>query len=335
MTFLEAAIEVLRSSEEPLHYIDITRLAVERKLLSHVGRDPEAAMQTCLNSAVRSRVHDGIVMRSKPGHFRLREGVAVPELPPAPTGRKALPDVNDDENEPAPAQKKASKSKKKATSSSKDSRGSRPEPKRTAKVSEAASPKRDPKPKTSSRSRQPEVETSEPDDPSEVDELEADELDASDGADDDGDQDDAGDDAGEPIPMPELDPSKVRFRGPNGSGLEDDTDVALVMANAMSRLVDERPEFREELEAMQKGQAPVPEVIEVGRKKRGADGRDSPRTEDREREREREREQQTDEGGGRRRRRRRRRGRRVEWSDTGGGPTARAVANCSTACAAC
>jgi hypothetical protein len=82
-----------------------------------------------------------------------------------------------------------------------------------------------------------------------------------------------------------------------------------VMANAMSRLVEERPDLREELEAMQKGQAPVPEIIEVGRKKRLDEGM---RDRDRDRDRDEDR-------GGRRRRRRRRRGRRVEWAESGGG----------------
>ena len=52
MTFLEAAIEVLRHEPEPLHFAEIAKRAVQRNLLSHVGRDPEAAMRTCLNSAV-------------------------------------------------------------------------------------------------------------------------------------------------------------------------------------------------------------------------------------------------------------------------------------------
>ena len=38
MTFTEAALEVLRSSSEPLHYKRITELAIERNLLSHVGK---------------------------------------------------------------------------------------------------------------------------------------------------------------------------------------------------------------------------------------------------------------------------------------------------------
>ncbi|MCA9707139.1 MAG: winged helix-turn-helix domain-containing protein, partial [Myxococcales bacterium] len=54
MTFLEAAIEVLREADGPLHFGEVARRAVEGNLLSHVGRDPEAAMRSCLMSAVRT-----------------------------------------------------------------------------------------------------------------------------------------------------------------------------------------------------------------------------------------------------------------------------------------
>jgi hypothetical protein len=293
MTFLEAAIEILRSAEEPLHFNDIARLAVERKLLSHVGRDPEAAMRTCLNSAVRSQVHDGLLVREKPGHYRLRPGAVLPTLPPAPTQAEPLPDAEHDEDderdEGESANKKSNQSRHKAGRSSnrqeqraeRPKRGRREEPAQLDLVDDRSS------------------EAGE-------DQAEADE--------DDEREDDEGEaEAPRPVfggspkpgfvPAPELDPNKVRFRGPTGSGLEGDTDVALVMANAMSRLVEERPELRQELEAMQKPQISAPEVIEVGRKKR----RDDEHARDRD-----------DDRGGRRRRRRRRRGRRVEWSESGG-----------------
>ncbi|HVH98815.1 MAG TPA: winged helix-turn-helix domain-containing protein [Enhygromyxa sp.] len=300
MTFLEAAIEVLRSSEEPLHYMEIARLAVERKLLSHVGRDPEAAMQSCLNSAVRSKVHDGLVMRSKPGHYCLKEGAEIPELPPTPSEREREP-LRDVEDEDFGDRKKPKDIKPKAAVVS-----TPPQPK--------PAPKRELPP--------PAVEAEDENDAGDEDAGQDDEA-----SEDDEDQDDeltpatvlARAPVQTSLPMPVLDPSKVRFRGPEGSGLEGETDVALVMANAMSRLVDERPELREELEAMQKGQAPVPEVIEVGRKKRLDD--DRLRERDRERDRDRDRDRDDDRGG-RRRRRRRRRGRRVEWSEGGGARSA-------------
>ncbi|KIG13457.1 hypothetical protein DB30_08053 [Enhygromyxa salina] len=292
MTFLEAAIEILRSTEEPLHFNDIARLAVERKLLSHVGRDPNAAMRTCLNSAVRSKVHDGVVMRSKPGHYRLRPGVEPPKSPPPPSDAEPLPDAESKDTQ----SKKASNSRPKASDSS-----------------TASQKKSDPP----SRSRGRKKTTRDRATPSEAKPRETQaqlELGDKDAMADTPAQAPAASAAG--VPMPELDPSKVRFRGPEGSGLEADTDVTLVMANAMSRLVDERPDLREELEAMQKGPSPAPEVIEVGRKTRRDRDRDREDDGREARGREDDRRDRDDDRGGRKRRRRRRRGRRVEWSES-------------------
>ena len=44
MTFTEAAAEVLRIAGKPLHYKEITELAIEKNLLSHVGKSPEVTM---------------------------------------------------------------------------------------------------------------------------------------------------------------------------------------------------------------------------------------------------------------------------------------------------
>lgn len=44
MTFTEAAAEVLRLVGRPLHYKEITDIAIEKNLLSHVGKSPEVTM---------------------------------------------------------------------------------------------------------------------------------------------------------------------------------------------------------------------------------------------------------------------------------------------------
>ena len=81
MTFLEAAIEVLRHEKDPLHFSEIAKRAVERQLLSHIGRDPVAAMQVSLNAAIRG--DSALIVRSKPGYYGLRAGAELPP-PPAP-----------------------------------------------------------------------------------------------------------------------------------------------------------------------------------------------------------------------------------------------------------
>ena len=91
MTFLEAAIEILRDADGPLHFAEVAKRAVEGNLLSHVGRDPEAAMRSCLMSAVR-KGHDGadpIVIRDKPGIYGLRPGAELPPRAAKPAAKKA------------------------------------------------------------------------------------------------------------------------------------------------------------------------------------------------------------------------------------------------------
>jgi hypothetical protein len=192
--------------------------------------------------------------------------------------------------------------------------------------------------KTKSRTRPAKVEAAEPRDEHELDEL--DELDE-DGP--DGDEDEDEDDDAVPAAI-----KPVEFEAPVGSGLDGVTDVALVMANAMSRLVEERPELREDFDAMQQvieaqvtprqaerpgTRGPVRERERGDRTERGDRAERGERTErtersdrgrDREREQDRDRGDRDDDRGGRRRRRRRRRGKRVDWS---AGANSRSAAN--------
>jgi hypothetical protein len=360
MTFLEAAIEILRHEREPIHFAEITKRAVDRKLLSHVGRDPETAMQTCLNSAVRT----GLMTRDKPGHFQLRPGADLPELPVPPGTRAAAlgidkkpgkingtplaaagsgegrsgegrsaskggsDDGGSDDEGGRGRKKKSTRAKKKAAASEKVVMTKKKSARRRAKPVEA---------EAVDEIEETEAEETEAADETEADETEADETEAeaaasdsadAEAADDDDDEDDDEAPAAPRVPegtppLPALDPSKIRFRGPQGSGLEGETDIALVMANAVSRLVHERPELRSELEAMQRTSASSAtastashpsgmsssnsvEVIEVRKRVERRDDRKDALDDDR---------------GGRRRRRRRRRARRLEWSE-GGAPRA-------------
>jgi hypothetical protein len=88
MTFLEAALEILKRERKPLHYKELTERAMERKLLTFVGRTPEVTMQTQLTSAVK-KAPGAPFVRVKPGVFgllRYPEQVAEPSAPEsAPT----------------------------------------------------------------------------------------------------------------------------------------------------------------------------------------------------------------------------------------------------------
>ena len=73
MTFTEAAAQVLRLVGKPLHYKEITDVAIEKNLLSHVGKRPEVTMGARLAALVKKAEKDNPLVRVKPGVFALRE----------------------------------------------------------------------------------------------------------------------------------------------------------------------------------------------------------------------------------------------------------------------
>jgi len=73
MTFTEAAAEVLRLAGKPMHYKEITELAIEKNLLSHVGKSPEVTMGARLAALLKKEDKSQPIVRVKPGVFALRE----------------------------------------------------------------------------------------------------------------------------------------------------------------------------------------------------------------------------------------------------------------------
>jgi hypothetical protein len=73
MTFTDAAAEVLRLLGRPLHYKEITDIAIEKNLLSHVGKSPEVTMGARLAAMLKKDSSDTPLIRVKPGVFALRE----------------------------------------------------------------------------------------------------------------------------------------------------------------------------------------------------------------------------------------------------------------------
>lgn len=73
MTFTEAAAEVLRIAGKPLHYKEITELAIEKNLLSHVGKSPEVTMGARLAALLKKEDKTNPIVRVKPGVFALRD----------------------------------------------------------------------------------------------------------------------------------------------------------------------------------------------------------------------------------------------------------------------
>ncbi|MEZ4264531.1 MAG: HTH domain-containing protein [Polyangiaceae bacterium] len=73
MTFTEAAAEVLRMAGKPLHYKEITELAIEKNLLSHVGKSPEVTMGARLAALLKKEDEETQIVRVRPGVFALRD----------------------------------------------------------------------------------------------------------------------------------------------------------------------------------------------------------------------------------------------------------------------
>src|SRR5512145_1561229 len=73
MTFTDAAAEVLRLVGRPLHYKEITDIAIEKNLLSHVGKSPEVTMGARLAATLKKDSPENRLVRVKPGVFALRE----------------------------------------------------------------------------------------------------------------------------------------------------------------------------------------------------------------------------------------------------------------------
>jgi hypothetical protein len=73
MTFTEAAIWVLRLANKPLHFKEITDVAIEQSLLSHVGKNPEVTMGARLSAQVKKNEKDNPLTRVKPGVFALSD----------------------------------------------------------------------------------------------------------------------------------------------------------------------------------------------------------------------------------------------------------------------
>jgi len=73
MTFTEAAAEVLRVVGRPLHYKEITAIAIEKSLLSHVGKSPEVTMGSRLAALFKKQGDENPLVRIRPGVFALKE----------------------------------------------------------------------------------------------------------------------------------------------------------------------------------------------------------------------------------------------------------------------
>jgi restriction system protein len=75
MTFLNAAIEVLRGTDKPLSVAEITRLALEHGLIENMGNTPRQTMAAVISNNMRKSAEEGKLSpfyRVERGRYRLR-----------------------------------------------------------------------------------------------------------------------------------------------------------------------------------------------------------------------------------------------------------------------
>lgn len=70
-TFKQSAIEVLRKARSPLHYTEITRLALESGILETEGATPEATMNAQIVVDIKTKGRGSDFIKTAPGTFTL------------------------------------------------------------------------------------------------------------------------------------------------------------------------------------------------------------------------------------------------------------------------
>ncbi|MDD3006363.1 MAG: HTH domain-containing protein [Candidatus Pacebacteria bacterium] len=70
-TFKQSAIEILQKTKKPLHYTEITRLALESGLLETEGATPEATMKAQIVVDIKTKGEGSDFVRIAPGTYAL------------------------------------------------------------------------------------------------------------------------------------------------------------------------------------------------------------------------------------------------------------------------
>jgi hypothetical protein len=122
MTFLEAALEILKRERRPLHFKELTEKATERKLLTFVGRTPEVTMQTQLTAAVKKAPGSPFV-RVKPGVFGL---LRYPEAPSEPEPEATPEKPQKTESRPAAGETRSGRRRRRGGRGRRRGRGDAP-----------------------------------------------------------------------------------------------------------------------------------------------------------------------------------------------------------------
>lgn len=81
-TFKQSAIEILKKTGTPLHYTEITRLALESGILETEGATPEATMNAQIVVDIKNKAEGSDFIKTAPGTFALNpHKKAITETP--------------------------------------------------------------------------------------------------------------------------------------------------------------------------------------------------------------------------------------------------------------
>lgn len=92
LSALEAALLILKHSEEPLHYEEITRRILEQELWETSGKTPAATLSARISQSVKKLGPASPFVHTSPGHYALNPtpAPAHPEQKPQPVPANKL-----------------------------------------------------------------------------------------------------------------------------------------------------------------------------------------------------------------------------------------------------
>ena len=75
MTFLEAAYKILKENRKPMHYKEITRIAVDKGLIETEGSRPELTMHSMLSTDIKTKGTESLFKKLRAGIFSINSKI--------------------------------------------------------------------------------------------------------------------------------------------------------------------------------------------------------------------------------------------------------------------
>ena len=77
-SFFNAAIRILTKSEGPLHYGEITRIAIEHGLIHTKAKNPSSLMVSRISTSIKYQKNASPFVRIDPGVYGINPHLSVP-----------------------------------------------------------------------------------------------------------------------------------------------------------------------------------------------------------------------------------------------------------------